>query len=141
LFTAIGTAYGVGNGSTTFNLPDFRGRVPVGLKATDADFDALGDTYGSKTHTLTTAEMPTHNHGVTDPGHGHSITMTWSGGNDPVGGNKQICTDSDSVSGPGTSSYASAASATTGISINNAGSSSAHNNVQPSLVINFIIKY
>ena len=62
LFGAIGTTYGVGNGSTTFNLPDLRGRVPVGKNT--GTFSALGGTGGQETHALTTAEIPTHTHGV-----------------------------------------------------------------------------
>lgn len=49
LFAAIGTNYGEGDGSTTFNVPDFIGRVPVGLDAEDNDFDELGDFGGNKT--------------------------------------------------------------------------------------------
>ena len=49
LFAIIGTHYGEGDGSTTFNLPDFIGRVPVGLDVEDPDFDALGDFGGEKT--------------------------------------------------------------------------------------------
>jgi microcystin-dependent protein len=58
LFAAIGTTYGAGNGSTTFNLPDMRGRVPVGRDTGQSEFDVLGETGGSKTHTLTTAQLP-----------------------------------------------------------------------------------
>lgn len=67
LYAAIGTSYGVGDGSTTFNLPDLRGRSPVG-KGTHADVDTLGESDGvaeaSRTpkHTLTTAEIPAHAH-------------------------------------------------------------------------------
>ena len=53
LFSAIGTTYGVGNGSTTFNLPDLRGRVATGRDATQTEFDNLGETGGAKTHQLT----------------------------------------------------------------------------------------
>lgn len=59
LFSAIGTTYGDGDGSTTFNVPDFIGRVPVGLDEEDTDFDTLGETGGSK-------ELQRHNHGFID---------------------------------------------------------------------------
>ena len=62
LFAAIGTTYGAGNGSTTFNVPDMRGRTPVGRDSGQSEFDVLGETGGAKTHTLTTAEMPSHTH-------------------------------------------------------------------------------
>jgi microcystin-dependent protein len=64
LFTAIGTTYGAGNGSTTFNLPDLRGRTSVNLASGQADFDTLGETGGVATHALTATEMPTHSHGT-----------------------------------------------------------------------------
>ncbi|ALY08995.1 tail protein [Arthrobacter phage Gordon] len=64
LFAAIGITYGSGNGTTTFNVPDFRGRVAVGYDSTQTEFDALGKKGGSKTHALTVAEMPSHNHTV-----------------------------------------------------------------------------
>ena len=50
LFSVIGTSFGAGDGSTTFNLPDLKGKVPVGLNSTDTSFDALGETGGNKTH-------------------------------------------------------------------------------------------
>lgn len=60
LFAVASTTYGVGDGSTTFNLPDLRGRVAVGKNS--ATFATLGATGGEETHTLTIAEMPSHNH-------------------------------------------------------------------------------
>lgn len=50
LYAAIGVAYGAGDNSTTFNLPDLRGRVPIGRDSTQTEFDTLGERGGSKTH-------------------------------------------------------------------------------------------
>lgn len=78
LFSAIGTTYGSGNGSTTFNVPNLSGRVPVGLNGSDTSFDALGETGGHKetqshthagashTHTGTTATEGAHTHTYSD---------------------------------------------------------------------------
>jgi microcystin-dependent protein len=51
LFTAISTTYGVGDGSTTFNVPNLKGRVIVGYDSADTAFDVVGETGGAKTHT------------------------------------------------------------------------------------------
>jgi microcystin-dependent protein len=66
LFSAIGTAYGVGDGSTTFNLPDFLGRTAIGTgSGSGLTSRARGDKDGHETHQLTIAEMPAHTHGNT----------------------------------------------------------------------------
>lgn len=52
LFSIIGTTYGSGDGSTTFNLPNLKGKVPIGLDSSDSDFDTLGETGGDKTQDL-----------------------------------------------------------------------------------------
>lgn len=74
LFAIVGTSFGVGDGSTTFNLPDFRGRVAIGLKSTDTDFDTLGETGGAKTvnlqHSHTTDIQ--HSHGT----HDHTVDIS-----------------------------------------------------------------
>jgi microcystin-dependent protein len=62
LFGVIGTMYGAGDGSTTFNVPNLKGKIPVGLDSTQTEFDTLGETGGTKTHTLSAAEMPVHTH-------------------------------------------------------------------------------
>lgn len=62
LFDAIGTHFGAGNGSTTFNVPDLKGRVVTGVDTGQAEFDLRGETGGAKTHTLTVGQLPNHNH-------------------------------------------------------------------------------
>lgn len=73
LFTVLGTTYGEGDGSTTFNLPNMSGKFNVGLDSNDTDFDTLGKTGGSKSqdmthshttqsHILTVSELPAHTH-------------------------------------------------------------------------------
>ena len=86
LFQVIGTTYGSGDGSTTFNVPNLKGKFVVGFDSAQTEFDNLSETGGAKTHTLTIAEMPSHNHDgltqsagththtITDPGHSHAIT-------------------------------------------------------------------
>lgn len=84
LFAALGTQYGVGDGTTTFNLPDGGGRVDVG-KGTNVDVDTLGKSEGlgiaarSPKHntTVTLSGAP----GITDPGHVHPIVDTPAAGN------------------------------------------------------------
>ncbi len=73
LFTAIGTTWGAGDGSTTFNLPNLNNRVPLG-----AGTRVLSTTGGAETHTLTTAEMPAHSH--------TSIAASGATGNEGVHG-------------------------------------------------------
>ncbi len=71
LFALIGTTYGAGNGSTTFNVPDIRGRFPLGKddmggssanRVTATEADNLGQASGAETHTLTAAELAAHPH-------------------------------------------------------------------------------
>lgn len=85
LFAAIGTAYGGGDGSTTFNIPDGRGRVLAGMDPSNAtgrlngafaggaSAAALGNGGGEQGHVLSGGELTSHNHGINDPGHGHGI--------------------------------------------------------------------
>src|SRR5262249_42665222 len=87
LFNAIGTNYGAGDGSTTFNLPDLTGRTIFGKEASQNRITAagsgitstsIGNAGGAETHTLTTSEIPTHTHANTlnDPGHAHTLPVS-----------------------------------------------------------------
>ena len=66
LFTAIGTTWGAGDDSTTFNVPDFRRRVAVGSGGASSDIigNTVGDTGGAETHALTAAELGPHGHDI-----------------------------------------------------------------------------
>ena len=70
LYAVVGDTYGAGDGSTTFNLPNIKGRVVVGLDSADTAFDALAETGGATTHTLNVSEMPVHTH--TQDSHNHT---------------------------------------------------------------------
>jgi len=82
LFAAIGTTYGAGDGTTTFEVPNLKGRIPVGYDATQIEFDTLAETGGAKTVALTAAQLPSHTHGVgtysigTVGDHTHSNTFS-----------------------------------------------------------------
>jgi microcystin-dependent protein len=58
LFNVIGTTYGTGDGDTTFNLPNLKGKIPVGYDISDSDFNVVGKTGGEKTHTISILELP-----------------------------------------------------------------------------------
>ena len=119
--------YGDGDGSTTFSLPDYRGRVLVGMAASGT-FNVIGKVGGAETHTLTTGEMPVHSHGVTDPGHVHTTSISSSAG------------ASGALSGDADTATTNTGSATTGISIDNAGSGGSHNNLQPYAVDRYWVR-
>ena len=110
LFSVLGTKCGAGDGSTTFNLPNIKGRSLVGVDPDDTDFNVVGATGGEKTHTLTKQELP-------------KLEF-------PVSGTESRTCQS------GNSFYTTAG----GIGNNNFGDQP-HNNMQPYIVMNYIISY
>lgn len=72
LFDIVGTTYGEGDGSSTFNLPDLNGRVVMGSSSSHPS----ATTGGEETHALTSQEIPTHNHTVGQHGHASEIEVT-----------------------------------------------------------------
>jgi microcystin-dependent protein len=186
LFAVIGTVYGAGDGSTTFNLPNLKGRVVVGRDSADADWDTLGETRGSKTHTLTISEMPVHSH--TQNAHNHSqvahnhsqnahnhllyliatssdgshrheftdagtnsVARTTSTGTANTSSTTQVTDYTEyagthshtgyTVDSTATNIEATATNVEATATNNNTGSGVAHNNIQPSIVLNFIIRH
>lgn len=126
LFAVIGTTYGAGDGSTTFNLPDLRGRVVAGADAMGGSAaNRLGSgvtggitgaatvaaTGGEQSHQLTVAELAGHTHTVTN---GNIAAVAQSGGVSAI------------PAGP--------------LASGSTGGDTAHNNTQPTLVLNYIIR-
>lgn len=120
LFKAIGTKHGSGDGSTTFNLPNPKGRTLVGKDSTDTDFNTLGKTGGEKTHTLTVSELPSHSHII------NSFRQYENGSS----------TDSSKLGRTTTGADGGSSTIATG----GTGGNEAHNNLQPYMTTNFIIK-
>jgi len=126
LFAVIGTTYGAADG-THFNVPDLRGRVPLG-EGTGPGLStyALGDSGGEETHVLTTGELAAHTH--TDVGHTHtesaaSPTAILVGAGAPV----PSALPAVSITGSGSAS------------LTNTGSDDPHNNLQPYLALQYFI--
>lgn len=148
-----------GDGSTTFGLPDFRGRVARGVGTLGADTYALGATGGAASRTLLTANMPSHTHTVaTHANHGHSLTggtgtANSAGGHGghnsgavnfpPGSGGGAVASNGNTTNGAhthsvNTSVFADAASAGSH-TVGSAGTDTAFDNRSPYLAINFLI--
>lgn len=152
LFAAIGTTYGSGDGSTTFNLPDCRGRSRFGKDdmggagasrltnaASGVSGDTLGATGGAQTVTLTESQMPAHTHtlsGSTSSGgaHTHTTFLSPTGGAAAPGGGFVAGSGSSSTSSNGAHTHTLSGSAAS------TGGGGAHNNVPPAIVFNTIIR-
>lgn len=146
LFAVIGTTYGAGDGSTTFNLPDKRGRASYGkddMGGTSADRitnqsggwdgDVLGAAGGAETVTLTTDQMPSHNHGGETGGRSVDINFRTNGILVGTGNPLQFVSwVGDAIpnqTGPDVHAHP----------ISSSGSGQAHNNLPPGIVCNYII--
>lgn len=125
LFTALGGAsspYGLPDG-THFNVPDLRGRVPVGddaagVRLANTAGRDRGETGGAETHTLSTAEMPAHTH-----------DQMWVNDVSPAISSKFIPASADTV-----------AAVDSGMDTGSTGGGGAHNNMPPYQVVNWLIK-
>ena len=164
LFTAIGTVYGAGDESTTFNVPDLSGRVVIGVSQSHA----LGSTGGEATHTLTEQELPAHSHEVPSHGHANDITATtpelthsvtqavfkYNSPNYRGTGNNQAIWAYGGAGAAGASRATNAAvakhdpaacTATGSVTMSDPsvsssfGTGGSHNNMQPYVVVNYII--
>lgn len=148
LFSAIGTTWGIGDGSTTFNVPNLSRRTTIGSGGSGSGTigNAVGNVGGEENHTLTVAELAVHNHTVSDPTHAHINGLADSGGGSYYGmaaaaGATSTPTDRDGLIGGllNGNSYVTSNNGT-GIGINNSGTNTPHNTMQPSAVVLKIIK-
>lgn len=160
LFDLIGTTYGAGDSTSTFALPDLRGRVvtaaDTGIVTGSAGRlttnNVRGQSGGVDKVTLATSQIPAHGHPVTDPGHVHSVYDPAHTHHSPGDGFITPTGVTETAqSGTGTSYgvHASASgaqtgvqveSATTGVSVQQTGGGASHPNVQPHLTLSYIIR-
>lgn len=166
LAQSAGYPHGAGDGSTTFNAPDFRGRTAIGkddmgggaanrVTAGESGMTGtqLGAVGGTESVALSVGQIPSHSHVVTDPGHIHAVSdpghkhseegvhtsHNQSGGSPTSGG---VGAEAQGRQTGSASANVAISSATTGISIapSGGGSSPGHPNMQPSLVVNKIMR-
>jgi microcystin-dependent protein len=122
LFAAIGIIYGAGDGATTFNLPDMRGKVSVAagqgtIGGVPLSVRNIGSVGGEENHTLTLNEIPAHTH-------------TYDKSNAV-----------QNINAPDAAGITAANETTTAVNSGSAGGGAAHNVMQPFLVLNHIIKF
>ncbi|ATL48362.1 phage tail protein [Chitinophaga caeni] len=149
LYAIIGNTYG-GNGVTTFQLPDLRGRTPIGQgQGPGLTNRTLGERSGAETVTLLLNQMPAHTHGVMNVSAKLPVSSATGTSNIP-GDNKVLASIPRVGSGPTARpvlAYAEAgATADTYLqggsvqaTVNTTGGNQPHNNMQPYLTLNFII--
>ena len=122
LYSLLGTIYG-GDGRTSFALPDLRGRVPIHVGQSGGSSYNEGQKGGEETSQLTAAQMPQHNHSVnTSSADGNApipIDNTLGGYNNGFNNGSNLLSLTNEVA--------------------NAGGGQAHNNMQPTMVVNFCI--
>jgi microcystin-dependent protein len=127
LFSLLGTTYG-GNGTTTFQLPDLRGRVPISSGAGPGlSSYTIGETLGVESVTLTVTQMPSHSHLVNASGNKENKAS-------PIG--NYPASDATGI----TAEYSTASTGEMNASmIATTGGGEPHENRQPGLVLNWII--
>lgn len=143
LYAACGSACGPGNGSTTFTLPSAPGRTIVGAgQGVGLTDRTIASVFGAETHQLSTAELATHSHGsgtLAASGGNHDHTYSYPTTSQVLAAlyayDIRPITGSTTNTTGGTGAHSHTISGDTG----NAGSGTAHNNMQPSLALNYII--
>lgn len=146
LYAAIQGTYNTGGeGAGNFRLPNLKGKFPVGRDAADGSFDNLAETGGAKEVTLITANLPVHNHTfsslttTTNGAHTHNFTRT------TLNDQAVVSAFADAFAADeadGSATTLSAGDHSHGISgaSDNTGSGTAHQNLPPYIVLNYIIK-
>jgi microcystin-dependent protein len=127
LFEVIGTTYGSAD-ADHFNIPDYEGRVLVGLDSAQTEFDTINESGGAKTHTLTAAQMPVHDHAA-----GELEFQAFTQANtSAAGGATRVTSFSSTADGGDIQAQVTKSTA-------DAGSGQSHNNLQPYRVVHHII--
>lgn len=163
LYEVIGSSYNVGGEpSGTFRLPSLTARVPVGFNSSETEFTPLGKYGGAESHLLTIDELPTHTHiqnahthsqnahNHTQDAHSHTITFSFGAPGGTVGygfyGSFRNRVGVTGGWGLGTSTAQPAINANTATNQNTravnleTGGNESHNNLQPYIVLNYIVK-